>query len=383
MDIVTNRMQLALEKRENQGLLRKLRYNNGLVDFCSNDYLGFARNTELSEKAFQTIENEKRINISGSTGSRLISGNSGFAEFLEQKIALFHKSEAALIYNSGYDANLGLFASVPQKGDTIFYDELIHASIRDGVRLSNANSYSFKHNDLNDLERIFDHASGNVFITVESVYSMDGDQAPLIGLVAVCEKHGANLIVDEAHATGVFGMHGRGLCEEHGVAQKVFARVHTFGKALGCHGAVVCGSNVLRDFLINFSRSFIYTTALPMHSLAFIDAAYEMLIESEKAKLLLKENINHFVQTSLSLLPGRFIPSESAIHCMVTGGNRNTSEIAAKIQSRGFDVRPILSPTVREGYERLRICIHSFNTKKEIDDLLSVLDAVSKINYNA
>lgn len=376
-------MQLALDKREQQGLLRKLRCNKALIDFCSNDYLGFARNTDISKRAFQIIENNKNFSISGSTGSRLISGNTDYTEFLENKIAAFHKSEAALIFNSGYDANLGLFASLPQKGDTIFYDELIHASIRDGIRLSYAKSYSFKHNDLNDLGNKFQFASGNVFVAVESIYSMDGDQAPLSSLINVCEKFGANLIVDEAHATGVFGMHGRGLCDELGIEQRVFARVHTFGKALGCHGAVVCGSNVLRDFLINFARSFIYTTALPLHSLAFIDAAYEMLINSEKDKELLKENINYFIQKSLFMFPNLFIPSESAIHCVITEGNRNTSEIATNIQARGFDVRPILSPTVPEGSERLRICIHAFNTKNEMDELLAVLASVLKKNQNA
>ena len=193
-------------------------------------------------------------------------------------LADFHKAESGLIFNSGYDANLGLFSCIAKKEDTLICDELIHASIIDGCRLSYANRFRFAHNDVEDLEDKLRRSKGNIFVAVESVYSMDGDMAPLKEIAAVCKKYNASLIVDEAHATGLFGDQGRGLVSQHGLEQEVFARVHTFGKALGCHGAVILGSETLRNYLVNFARSFIFTTALPVHSLIAVKCAYEMLM---------------------------------------------------------------------------------------------------------
>ena len=225
--------------REKEGLLRKLSSENNLIDFSSNDYLGFARSDELKN----IISSEAgALNFkpkTGSTGSRLLTGNTKYAEELECFIAQFHKAEAGLIFNSGYDANLGLISSAAKKGDVIFYDELSHASIYDGARLSKSESFPFRHNDLNHLEERLEYFSEkkyeNCFVIVESVYSMDGDFSPLKEIAALCEKYNANLIVDEAHATGVFGSKGEGKVVELNLEKKVFARVHTFGKALGCH----------------------------------------------------------------------------------------------------------------------------------------------------
>ena len=278
-------LKKRLQVREEQGLLRKLSLPNNLIDFSSNDYLGFARSPELHELILTELEtvNCKLETLSGSTGSRLLTGNSQYTEELETFIAYYHKAEAGLIFNSGYTANVGLISSIAQKGDIIFYDELSHASIYDGVRLSKAESFPFRHNDLNHLEerlKFFQNArkeNSNSYIIVESVYSMDGDFAPLIELVSLCEDYNVNLIVDEAHATGIFGEKGEGKVVELGLEEKVFSRVHTFGKALGCHGAIVLGSETLRNYLINFSRLFIYTTALPIHTLASIKSAYKLL----------------------------------------------------------------------------------------------------------
>ncbi|MBL4654010.1 MAG: aminotransferase class I/II-fold pyridoxal phosphate-dependent enzyme, partial [Flavobacteriales bacterium] len=244
-----------LENRKGENALRSLKTVNGLIDFSSNDYLGFARD-------FAVLNHS--VGVGGSTGSRLLTGNSIEAEELEAFIAEYHNAEAGLLYNSGYDANIGLLSCVPQRGDTVIYDELSHASIIDGIRLSRAESFKFKHNNLEHLETRLKSAKGNVFVVVESVYSMDGDFSPLQELINLKQKFDFNLIVDEAHATGLFGKKGEGRCVELGIQNEVFARVHTYGKALGCHGAIVLGSETLRSYLINFSRSFIYTTALPI-----------------------------------------------------------------------------------------------------------------------
>jgi 8-amino-7-oxononanoate synthase len=284
----------ALNKRRDSASLRSLKISHDLVDFCSNDYLGFSTTGALHAKILEFNQKQPMSISEGSTGSRLISGNSAVTESLEEFIASYHDVEAALIFNSGYDANIGLFSSIPKRGDTVFYDELVHASIRDGIRLSYAKAYSFRHNDINHLEELFSFAQGTVFIAVESVYSMDGDFAPLKEISNLCEEENANLIVDEAHATGVFGPLGKGCVSDLMLEKKIFARVHTFGKAMGTHGAIIIGSKLLHDYLINFARSFIFSTALPNHSLVAIRCAYALLSESEEAQQSLNKNIKLF-----------------------------------------------------------------------------------------
>lgn len=325
------------------------------IDFWSNDYLGLAR-------AVHTL------GITGSTGSRLISGNSELVEDVEMQLAKHFQSEAGLIFNSGYDANLGLFSSLPQKGDTIIYDELVHASVRDGIRLSFANSFSFRHNDLADLEKKMKKAQGTVFVAVESLYSMDGDIAPLLEISRLCNEFGALLIVDEAHSGGVFGNEGKGLCEEFGIQDSVFIRLFTFGKAYGAHGAIVCCSDEVREYLINFARSFIYTTALP-------EAMYTHIlnqVELSKTAVLreqLQTNVAYFSQTVRSTLSSVYSPIQ-----VIEFPNLDKCKLkATQLQEAGFAVKAILPPTVPAGAQRLRICLHSFNTKEEIDRLISVL----------
>jgi 8-amino-7-oxononanoate synthase len=367
-------IEKKLEERRLAGTYRTLKPATNLVDFCSNDYLGFARSAVLKNSIDDEIKNSGII-ANGSTGSRLLTGNSTYAESTEDYIAGLHGSEAGLLFNSGYDANVGLFSSLPQRGDTIITDELIHASIIDGARLSYANRYTFKHNDLQSLEDKLKQASGNCYIAIESVYSMDGDTPPITEILALTEKYNANLIVDEAHAVGLFGF---GLIK--GPAQsRVFARVVTFGKALGCHGAIVLGSNLLKAYLVNFARSFIYTTAASYHQLAAIKMAYQLLQQSSNEIGLLGNDINVFREKVKGNSAYPLISSESAIQCLVLKTNEKAKEVAWHLQNNGLDVRPILSPTVPAGKERIRICLHSFNTEKEISLLADLINKLINV----
>ena len=367
-------LSVKLEQRLRDNALRSLPSANGLIDFASNDYLGFAHSETIFDKSHQfLIENGFKIN--GATGSRLISGNHKLYALTEDFIAKFHQSESALIFNSGYDANVGFFSSVPQRNDIILFDELCHASIRDGIQLANARSFKFMHNDFEDLEQKivkFQTNESSVFVAIESVYSMDGDTPNLEELISLCEKYNCFLIVDEAHALGVFGDKGEGLIQNLGFQNKVFARIMTFGKGLGCHGAAILGSQDLKDYLVNFARSFIYTTGLSPHSVATIFVAYQIL-ESEKPAIeKLRENIIHFNQEKnlLGLKP-MFVRSKSAIQCAIIPGNEKVKNVASHLQSKGFDIKAILSPTVPEGQERLRICLHSYNSKEQISRVLA------------
>lgn len=363
-----------LKQREENGLLRSLSQETGLADFCSNDYLGFARSPALQQRIAEKVAQYKTTVPlhEGSGGSRLLAGNTALAEELEMQIAVFHRAEAALLFNSGYDANIGFYSCVPQRGDTIVYDELVHASIRDGIRLSAARAWHFPHNDVDALEQLLQRAQGRVWVAVESIYSMDGDAAPLIEIAARCKKYNAALCVDEAHAGGIFGTNGAGLCEALGLADDVFARLFTYGKAFGCHGAAIVGSSVLRNYLINFSRAFIYTTALPPHSLLAIQSAYEEMPLAEIQRKQLREHIAFF-RTRLQSTQMELLPADGPIQCILKPGNANVRKLAHTIRNTGFDVRAILSPTVAEGAERIRICLHAFNTPFQLEQLTELL----------
>lgn len=366
---IPNHLFKALAEREQKGMLRKLTSNYPAIDFCSNDYLGFSKLGLLSAKL--ETSSQKHGTIYGSTGSRLISGNSAFVEEAEKQIALFHHASSALIFNSGYNANLGLLSCVPQKDDLILFDELIHASIHDGIRLGHATHYKFKHNNSDTLKDLLQRHQGsfkNIYIVVESVYSMDGDLAPLQEITELIKGlENVFLIVDEAHAIGVFGKQGRGLCNALGIEQKCFARIYTYGKAMGCHGAAIVGDETLRNYLINFSRSFIYTTALPNHSVNAILNAYQLLIESDQ-KDVLQNNISYFYSKTNTIKA--MIKSQSAIHSLVVGSNEKADLLEKKLALKNIYAKAIKSPTVKEGTERVRFCIHAYNTKQETDLLI-------------
>lgn len=371
-------LQQKLQQREANNALRKLPIHNDLVDFASNDYLGFAKNEAIFDLSHQLLLNQK-LKINGATGSRLLSGNHKLYQITEDFIADFHKSESALIFNSGYDANIGFFSSVPQRNDIILYDELCHASIRDGIQMSNAKAYKFQHNNLEDLEKQIIKLSTNnqqptTYIVTETVFSMDGDSPNLEELVNLCEKYNCNLVVDEAHALGVFGEYGQGLVQFYGLQEKVFARIMTFGKGLGCHGAAILGSQDLKNYLVNFARSFIYTTGLSPHSVATILMAYQHLKTEKESLEKLKSNIVFFNNEKQMLgLKPLFVYSKSAIQCAIIPGNEKVKSIANQLQEQGFDVKPILSPTVSQGQERLRFCLHSYNSEKQISEVLKQL----------
>lgn len=367
----------SLEQRIENNSLRLLKSPEQKIDFSSNDYLGYAASEEIYNKTLQILADYPCRN--GSSGSRLLSGNHELFGPAEDYVANFHQAETSLFFNSGYDANVGFFSSITKKGDLILYDELAHASIRDGIKMSNAKSYKFMHNDLENLRARLQNiwksnSSGEIYIVTESVFSMDGDSPDLLALCKIVEEFNCYLIIDEAHGTGVHGKNGQGLVQELVLQDKIFARIITFGKALGSHGAAILGSKDLRNYLINFCRSFIYTTALPPHSVAGILAGYQYLAYSEgptSEVFQLQEKIRYFnSEVKDKELDTYFLPSKSAIHCCIISGNDKVKNFSEQLYQKEFDVKPILSPTVPKGKERLRICLHSYNTTAEIDGLL-------------
>lgn len=363
-----------LEQRKRNNALRQLGSDVKGIDFSSNDYLGFAHSEELYQATHQFLV-ENNFLLNGATGSRLISGNHQLYSITEQYIAQFHQSEEALIFNSGYDANVGFFSAVPQRNDIVLYDELCHASIRDGIQMGLAKSYKFQHNNYEDLENLLQKFNQNttIYVVTESVYSMDGDSPILDELVSLKNKYNCLLVIDEAHALGVFGDKGEGLVQAQNLQNHFFARIITFGKGLGCHGAAIIGSSNLKLFLVNFCRSLIYTTGLTPHSVATIYQAYKKL-ENSNEIYKLKDNIQYFNQLKkLSGIQNAFIYSKSAIHSVIVPGNENVKSMANQMINQGFSVKAILSPTVPEGQERLRFCLHSFTSKEAIEQVVNLV----------
>lgn len=362
---IENALAEKLQKRKIRQTFRQLPKSTELIDFSSNDYLGFV--------ADSLLKIDPASAASGATASRLIAGNTPKHEQLEQEIADFHGAQSGLLFNSGYDANVGLLGCIAQKGDLILYDELSHASIRDGLKMSLATARSFPHNDETALETALQETTGNIFVVTDGIFSMDGDRAPLEKILNCCQKHGAALIIDEAHSNGVIGPQGRGLVSALGMEEKVFARVHTFGKALGCHGAIILGSKTLRDYLINYARSFIFTTAMAPHNLLFIEQAYQVLKQTDRIKLL-SEKIKIFRQQLSPAAAKRIVAKESPIQSIIIGGAEETRILASKIQKEGLDVKPIVAPTVAAGSERIRICIHANNKEADLIKLADFLN---------
>jgi 8-amino-7-oxononanoate synthase len=364
-------LQKILDEKKEMDSFRELKSTSQPIDFCSNDYLGLARSQELFYAIQRGVE-RLRPPYNGSTGSRLLSGNSELTEELENKLAGIFHSPKTLLFNSGYTANLAVLSCLPQRGDTILYDELVHASIRDGARLSLASRYSFHHNDLNDLEEKIKRAKGNVFVVVESIYSMDGDECPLEELVSLSEKHDFTIILDEAHSTGSYGENGGGLALQKKIENKISVRIYTFGKAMGVHGACVAGDEMLVHYLVNFARPFIYTTAMSPHNVMAIQCTFDYLKRQIGLQEILQSKIKLFLQ-SFEKMKWNRVKSNSAIQNVIIPGNTNVKELSHFLQYHHFDCRSILSPTVKEGSERIRICLHSFNSDKEISELNHVL----------
>ncbi|WP_430612871.1 aminotransferase class I/II-fold pyridoxal phosphate-dependent enzyme [Flavobacterium sp. JP2137] len=358
-------LEARLKTQADLGLLRSLETAAPPIDFASNDYLGLARNSRFEKRLFDAVAS-RPSSLLGSTGSRLLTGNSTCIEAVEQKISQNQQQQSATLFPSGYLANLCLFSCIPQRGDTVLVDADIHRSIHDGCQLNTAKKWKFKHNDLADLERLLSRAHGQCFVAVESVYSMDGSFAPLRELLSLCKRYRALLIVDEAHAFGVFGW---GLVAELQLQSQVFATVVTYGKALGCHGAAVLGSRLLRRYIVNFGSPLIYSTAASDVQWLAIEQGYDFLAQNPDLSIQLQQNIRFYLQLQQRPSTGLLSP----IQPLIISGNAAVQKKAGELAEAGFSVLPIRSPTVAVGQERLRICLHSYNTPAEMTQLHSLL----------
>ena len=369
-DVLTSRLSVRLGARlserlraiEAQGLRRTLRPPSG-IDLCSNDYLGLAEHPHLKQRMADAVSAEGV----GSTGSRLLRGErSGFAR-VEEKFASFKGAERSLYFSSGYLANLAVLTTFPEAGDVIFSDEWNHASLIDGARLSRARRVVFPHNDAKALEQLLreDTGEGQKFIVVESLFSMDGDQAPLAEYAALCRAAGAELIVDEAHAVGVYGECGRGL------AGDVFLSINTAGKALGVSGAFVAGSADAIEYLIQRARPFIFSTAPPPAVAAALEASLEVMAdEPERRERLLARA--RYLRERLGLA------GDSPIIPIIVGENERAVAVARELQEAGFDVRAIRPPTVPAGTARLRVTVNQGLSEELLDRFVGVLAAATK-----
>lgn len=366
---MNHRLLRELELRKQQGNYRALFVPPGGIDFTTNDYLGLAKNQSLAASAEQ-YHRHHFGKAAGLSASRLLGGNTEFTEVLEKDLARFFNSETGLLFHSGYDANLGLFSAILKKNDLIITDEWVHASVRDGIRLGLATHHKFRHNDLADLEKKLAAASEyeQVYIAIESIYSMSGDQADVPAIVALARTYGAQLIVDEAHSTGIFGREGEGISAGMLPDSVFFARVYTFGKAWGSAGAFVACSEDLKNYLVNFCRPLIYSTAPAPYQQCCIKAALGMMPALQQERTRLAEIVSYF--NGIFREPDIYSP----IHTIAIPGNTEVKKCALQLQEKGFFVRPVMSPTVPEGREQIRIVLHSYNAAEEIGQLYRELE---------
>ena len=372
MPSADERYRSALDALARDARLRSLHPRQG-IDFVSNDYLALAESPRLRQAVIAAIDAGTPI---GAGGSRLLRGNCAEHEQLEAQAAAFFKAESALYFGAGYSANFAALSTLPQRGDLLVMDELSHASMREGAKASRAEIVESRHNDSNAVEDAIrayraNGSKGRPWIAVESIYSMDGDIAPLDELMQIADRHDGFLYIDEAHATGVFGPDGRGLSAPFEGRANVVA-VHTCGKALGASGALVLTTKLLRDFLVNRSRPFIFATApSPLMAVAVSEALNILREEPERRERL----------HDLIALAGRIIgaqgwtPSGTQIIPYIVGHNDRTMALASALQRRGFDIRGIRPPTVPAGTARLRI---SLTLNASADDLQSMLAALAE-----
>jgi 8-amino-7-oxononanoate synthase len=347
--------QAALDELAGASRLRSLAPRQGL-DFTSNDYLGLAGSPRLAGAVTAAIARGTPV---GAGGSRLLRGNAPEHEALEARAAAFFRAERALFFGSGYAANYALLSTLPQRGDLLILDALVHASAHEGARAGRAQVTQAAHNDAGAFEealRVWREGGGRgrIWLAVESLYSMDGDRAPLADLVTVADRHDAMLLIDEAHATGIYGPDGRGLGSSLEGRDNVIA-LHTCGKALGGAGALISGPRVLCDFLVNRCRPFIYSTApSPLMAVAALEAL-EILREEPDRRRRLADLVSAAGRAALA--SGAAAPTGSQILPVIVGDDRLALVLAAGLQRRGFDVRAIRPPTVPVGTARLRISI--------------------------
>ncbi|BGP42769.1 hypothetical protein JCM10449v2_006781 [Rhodotorula kratochvilovae] len=406
MAALEQRLQSALASRASRQMLRALDpfppTSTSLVDFSSNDYLSFSRSPLLRQKLTAALSDPK-TSLYGPPSSRLLDGNTPLHASFEHRLASFFNAPSALLFNSGFDANAGLWACLPGPDDWIVHDELVHASMHDGMRASRVpkeRRRAFGHNCVEELERALreiaerdervKEGGSSVWVGVESLYSMDGDLAPLREMVECVERilprGNGHMVVDEAHSTGLYGAKGRGLVSALGLDHRITVRVHTFGKAMACSGAAVLASPLIRNYLINYARPLIYSTVMTHLSALAVVKSVEMLEEgeSEEPAMHVHSLASHLVSRLSSLLPPTspvsLPPHLLALSFSSTAPHPTTSPIiplltpsprplAAFLRARGFLVRPITYPTVPRGEERVRVCLHAGNTRRQVDGL--------------
>jgi 8-amino-7-oxononanoate synthase len=354
-----------LDELKRKDRLRSLALPNG-IDFTSNDYLGLRTHPELRKSAIAALENGIEM---GAGGSRLLRGHMKEHAELEEFAAQYFGAEKALYFSTGYQANSAIFQALPERGDTIIFDSLIHASMRDGIQNSLAAHIRIPHNDLNAFEDALKNAKGQRWIAVESIYSMDGDAAPLAELSTLAAKYNAILIMDEAHGTGVFGANGKGLSE--GLPHNNMIMLHTCGKALGVAGGLVCANADIIDYLINKARPFIYSTApMPLQAVLVKRALEIQRDEPERRQKLHK--LMHFAASN-DFLGGMFGNGFSQILPVIIGSDSEAVQMAADCKSALFDIRAIRPPTVLEGTARLRISLNNNLTERNLRDFSAAL----------
>jgi 8-amino-7-oxononanoate synthase len=361
---LTRSLESELREIEARGQLRSLEIPAG-INFCSNDYLGLATNPALHDAVTDAVARTERV---GSTGSRLLAGNAREWEDLEREFAEFAGSDAALYFTSGYAANVGLLSAIAGRGDIIFSDAANHASLIDGARISGAEKVVFPHGDLNALEpALQDRAGqpGRKLVMTESVFSMDGDLAPLREMTTLAKHYGAEMVVDEAHATGVFGPEGRGRVAELGLEKEIFAVVHMCGKALASAGAFVCGGEMLKNYLINRARTFLFSTALPPYFAGQIRAAVALARRADVERARLRA-MGTKLREELRASGWDTGTSASQIVPVMLGENGVAMRIAAQVGREGFAVRAIRPPTVPGGTARLRLSLNCLLKDEEI-----------------
>jgi 8-amino-7-oxononanoate synthase len=369
---LVERIAADLEALRERAQFRALENPPG-INLYSNDYLGLAHDPRLKQAVLEAVEVAGAV---GSTGSRLLSGNSPEWETLEAEFADFAGTEAALYFGSGYAANIGLVGAIAGRGDLVFSDALNHASLIDGIRLSGATKIIYPHADLNFLAAALrEHSThtGVKLIVTESVFSMEGDVAPIARLSELAEANGAALIVDEAHATGVHGPHGRGICAALGLERKVFASVHTCGKALASAGAFVCGGIILRDYLINRARTFIFSTAMPPYMAGQIRAALALTRTADDRRTHL-HGISNALRQKLATAGIESGASSTQIIPICLGGNEAALTVASRLQEAGFAVRAIRPPTVPAGTSRIRLSLTASLPLQDISRLAAATE---------
>ena len=368
---IEERILAELANLESQAQLRHLETIRG-IDLGSNDYLGLSVDPRMRQAIREAVDSSQRV---ASTGSRLLSGHDESWTEVENEFARWVGAESALYFTSGYAANIGLLSAILQPEDVVFSDSANHASLIDGIRLAKCKRIIFPPLDLNALEaelRWSLSASGARFIVAESVFSMDGERAPLRELAALAARYRSELIVDEAHATGVCGPHGKGCVVEAGLAGRVFATVHTCGKALAAAGAFVCGSEPLRRFLINRARTFIFSTALPPYFAAQVAAGIRLAATAETERTHVAD-LSIFLRNELLGNAFDTAGSDSHIVPIVLGSNDTTLAFASRLQARGYSIRAIRPPTVPVGTARLRVSVTAKLTQPILADFVGAL----------